>query len=141
MDQLLEFIGHHPFLWAALGVVVVAFIANEAWRGLSGNGPISSAEAVRLMNSDDAVVVDTRSSSEYKKNHILNARHVPTSAIADRANEISRDTSKPIIVYCGAGNSAPAAATKLRAKGYTRAYALKGGINSWQADGLPVTSK
>lgn len=141
MDQLLEFVGHHPFLWAALGVVVIAFIANEAWRAISGSGPISSAEAIRLMNSEDAVVVDTRSSSEYKKNHILNARHIPASAIADRAREISRDTSQPIIVYCGAGNAASAAAAKLRAKGYTRVYALKGGINSWQSDGLPVTSK
>lgn len=141
MNQLLEFVVHHPFLWAALGVIVIAFIANEAWRAFSGSGPISSAEAVRLMNSDDALVVDTRSSSEYKKSHILNAKHVPAAGIDDRAKEISRDTSKPIIVYCGAGNSASAAAAKLRAKGYTRVYALKGGINSWQADGLPVTSK
>lgn len=141
MNQLLEFVVHHPFLWGALGVIVIAFIANEAWRTFSGGGPISSAEAVRLMNSDDAVVVDTRSSSEYKKNHILNAKHVPTAGIADRAKEIARDTNKPIIVYCGAGNAAAAAAAKLRAKGYSRVYALKGGITGWQADGLPVTSK
>ncbi|HET7315460.1 rhodanese-like domain-containing protein [Salinisphaera sp.] len=141
MNQLLEFVAHHPFLWAALGVIVIAFLANEAWRTFSGSGPISAAEAVRLMNSDDAVVVDTRSASEYKKNHILNAKHVPAAGIADRAKEISRDTDKPIIVYCGAGNAASAAVAKLRAKGYTRVYALKGGINNWQADGLPVTSK
>ncbi|WP_423821939.1 rhodanese-like domain-containing protein [Salinisphaera sp. SPP-AMP-43] len=141
MDQLLEFIAHHPFLWGALGVIVIALIANEVWRGASGNAPISSSEAVRLMNSDDAVVVDTRSSSDYKKNHILNAKHVPLAGIDDRAKEITKDTNKPIIVYCGAGNSAPQAASKLRAKGYSRVYALKGGINSWQADGLPVTSK
>ncbi|AWN15889.1 rhodanese-like domain-containing protein [Salinisphaera sp. LB1] len=141
MNQLLEFVVHHPFLWAALGVIVIAFIANEVWRALSGSGPISSGEAVRLMNSDDAVVVDTRSSSEYKKHHILNAKHVPAAGIAERAKEISRDPNKPIIVYCGAGNAAPAAAAKLRAKGYTRVYALKGGINGWRADGLPVTSK
>ena len=30
---------------------------------------------------------------------------------------------------------------KLRKLGYTRAYALKGGINAWQGDGMPVTSK
>lgn len=141
MNQLLEFVVHHPFLWGALAIIVIAFVVNEAWRAFSGNGPISTAEAIRLMNSDDAQVVDTRSSSEYKKNHILNAKHIPAASIADRAKEITRDTHKPIIVYCGAGSAASAAAAKLRAKGYTRVYALKGGINGWQADGLPVTSK
>lgn len=141
MDQLFEFIAHHPILWGALGLIAIAFIGNEIWRNASGSAPISSTEAIRLMNSEDAVVVDTRSSSDYKKNHILNAKHIPAAGIDDRSKEISRDTSKPIIVYCGAGTSAPQAVSKLRAKGFTRVYALKGGLNNWQADGLPVTSK
>lgn len=141
MDQLQAFVVHHPYLWGALAVVVIAFLANEAWRLASGNAPISAAEAVRLINSEDAVVVDTRSASDYKKQHILNAKHVPLAGIDDRAKEIARDPNKPIIVYCGAGNVATQAAAKLRAKGYARVYALKGGINGWQADGLPVTSK
>lgn len=141
MDQLLEFVVHHPLLWAALGVVVIVAIGNEIWRMVSGVAGISTTEAIRLMNSDDAVVVDTRPANEFKKSHILNAVHVPAAGIADRAKEITRNQDKSIIVYCGTGNSAQQAATKLRAKGYNRVYALKGGINAWQAGGLPVTSK
>ena len=89
MDQLFEFIAAHPLLWAALAVIVVAFIANEVWRGATGRGPIAPDEAIRLMNSEDAVVVDTRSKADYKKSHIINARHVPLST-PDTSRTITR---------------------------------------------------
>jgi rhodanese-related sulfurtransferase len=141
MDQLPEFVFHHPFLWAALGVVVIAFIANEAWRHFAGSAPIPSAEAIRLINNEDAVVVDTRSANDYKKSHIVNAKHIPATSVVERAKEISRDPDKPVILYCGTGHSAQQAATKLRGHGFNRVFALKGGINAWQADGMPLTSK
>ena len=141
MDQLFEFIAAHPLLWAALAVIVIAFIANEVWRGATGRGPIAPDEAIRLMNSEDAVVVDTRAKADYKKSHIINARHVPLSGIESRAGEITKDTGKPVVVYDAAGTQAPSAVTKLKAKGYERVYALKGGFNGWQADGRPVTRK
>ena len=141
MDQLFEFIAAHPLLWGALAVIVVAFIVNEAWRNATGRGPIAADEAIRLMNNEDAVVVDTRAKADFKKNHIINARHVPLAGIESRTAEISRDTQKPIVVYDAAGTQAPRAVTKLKAKGYERVYALKGGFNGWQADGRPVTRK
>ena len=141
MDQLFEFIAAHPILWGALALIVVALIANEIWRGATGRGPIAPDEAIRLMNSEDAVVVDVRAKADYKKNHIINARHVPLAGIESRTSEITKDTAKPIVVYDAAGTQAPSAVTKLKAKGYERVYALKGGFNSWQADGRPVTRK
>lgn len=141
MDQLVEFVASHPFLWGALGLIVVAFIANEVWRNASGSAPIPASQVIRLINSEDAVVVDTRSKADYKKNHIINAKHIPLAGIDTRTQEITRNTDKPVVVYDGAGTQAGQAVSKLKAKGYTRVHALKGGFNSWQADGLPVTRK
>lgn len=141
MDQLLEFASRHLLLVGALAIVILALIANELWRKFTGMAPISSAEAIRLMNSEDAVIVDTRSASDFKKKHIINAKHVPTAGIVDRAKEISKDPDKAIIIYCGTGHSAQQAATKLRKHGYSRVLTLKGGIGGWEADGMPVTRK
>lgn len=141
MDQFQEFFVNHPFLWAGVIVVLVALAVTEALRHFRGQRPISVQDAVRLMNSKDAIVVDTRSVSDYNKGHILNARHVPMAGIESRAREISKATDRTIICYCGAGTVAPQAAAKLRRLGYTDVHALKGGINGWQADGLPVTTK
>jgi rhodanese-related sulfurtransferase len=141
MEQIQEFVVNHPLLWGALVIVLIAAAANELFRNLKGQAPIPASEAVRLMNTEDAIVVDTRSAADFKKSHILNARHVPMAGIEERAGEISKNTDRSIICYCGIGNVAPQAAAKLRKLGYSRAHALKGGINAWQADGMPVTSK
>lgn len=141
MEQFQEFVANNPFLWAAVIIVLIALAVTETLRHFKGQRPITTAEAVRLMNTRDAVVVDTRSSSDYDKGHLLNARHVPLAGIEGRAKEISKATDQTIICYCGTGTTAPQAADKLRKLGYTEVHALKGGINAWKADGLPVTSK
>lgn len=141
LQQIQEFIVNHPYLWGALFVALIALAVNEVLRLMRGQRPISATEAVRLMNTEDAIVVDTRSAADYKKSHILNAKHIPMAGIEERAGEITKNTDRTIICYCGIGNVAPQAAAKLRKKGYQRVHALKGGINAWQGDGLPVTSK
>lgn len=139
-QQIFEFISNHPFLWAALAVVLVALAITEFLRTRRSGQPVSSSEAVQLMNRD-AVVVDLRSSSDFKKGHILGAKHIPSAGIEERAKEISKDSAKPVLVYCAAGNYGPQAAAKLRAKGFSEVHALRGGLNNWQADGMPVTKK
>ncbi|MES1939911.1 hypothetical protein T5B8_06698 [Salinisphaera sp. T5B8] len=141
LEQIQDFITNHPYLWSALVLALIALAVNEALRTVKGHKPIPANEAVRLMNTEDAIVVDTRSAADFKKAHILNAKHVPMAGIEERAKEISKNTDRTIICYCGIGNVAPQAVAKLRKLGYTRAYALKGGINAWQGDGMPVTSK
>lgn len=141
MQQYQEFVVNHPLLFGALAAVLIALAVNELMRFIRGQRPITATEAVRLMNSEDAVVVDTRSAADYKKSHILNAIHIPMAGIEERAGEISKNTDRTIICYCGIGNVAPQAASKLRGRGYANVHALKGGINAWQSDGLPVTSK
>lgn len=139
--ELIDFVAAHPWLWAALALALAALGLNE-WVLASGTRrPLSASEAVRLMNTHDAVVVDIRSAADYKKNHIINAVHVPVAGIDDRAGEISKDTSRTIICYSGPGNQAAQAADKLRKLGYTNVYTLRGGINAWEADGLPLTAK
>lgn len=141
MQQFQAFVFNHPILWSLLAIVVAAFIATELWRLVRGQRPVPPAEAVRLINSRDAVVVDVRSASDFKKSHLLNAVNIPLAGIQERANEIARDKDTPILCYCAVGSVAPQACAKLRKLGYTNVHALKGGINGWQAAGLPVTQK
>lgn len=141
MQQFQEFIVNHPVLWSLLVVVVLAFAASEIWRLMRGRRPLSPADAVRLINSSDAAVVDVRSASDFKKSHLLNAVNVPVAGIQDRAGEIARDKDTTILCYCAMGSVAPQACTKLSKQGYTNVHALKGGINGWQSAGMPVTQK
>lgn len=141
MQQFLEFVANHPMLWGLFAVVVIAFAATELWRALRGAKPVSPANAVRLINSRDAAVVDVRSASDFKKSHLLNALNIPLAGIDERAAEIARDKETSILCYCASGSVAPQACAKLSKQGFTNVHALKGGINGWQSAGLPVTEK
>ena len=78
MAQFLEFFGNHTLLFAALfglvGALVWTFIG-----GRSSSTRISPVQATRLINDDDAVVVDVRPESEYREGHVVNAIHIPLS--------------------------------------------------------------
>ena len=50
------------------------------------------------------------------------------------------DKSKPIIAVCDAGISSNRAVDKLRKAGFEMAFGLKGGMNAWNQDGLPVVT-
>src|SRR5699024_9738790 len=90
MEQFQEFVFNHPFLWGGVILVLGALVVSETMRHFLGQRPITTNEAVHLMNSKGAIVVDTRSSADYNKGHLLNAVHIPMAGIESRAKEISK---------------------------------------------------
>ncbi|MDH4457136.1 MAG: rhodanese-like domain-containing protein [Nevskia sp.] len=116
-------------------------IANEVHGTLTGGKRLGALEAVRLINDRDALIVDVRPNTDFKKGHLLNAVNIPLAKFGERAAEIGKDKSRPVIVYCALGSSQVEAAAKLRALGHTEVYQLKGGMNGWLTASLPVTAK
>ena len=141
MSQLIEFAQHHLYLFAAFGALLLLFTANEVHGALTGGTRLAPLDAVRLINDRDAVVVDLRPVAEYKKSHLMNALNLPLAKLEERAGELGKDKSKPVLLYCALGSVAGEAAAKLRKLGYTEVYPLRGGINGWLGSNLPVTAK
>ena len=98
-------------------------------------------EAVRLSNDRDARFVDVRPLADYKRGHVIGAISAPASKIAERNKELDKLQSKPLVVYCALGASAPSVVDKLRKRGFAEVYAMRGGINAWQNAGLPISNK
>lgn len=141
MERLLEFLGNHLLLTAAVAVVLVLLIGNELLRLIKGEKRLSPADAVRIINDQDAIVLDVRSLSDYKKGHILNARHVPMTKIDEVGQELSKRKSSPVLCYCALGSTAPQACEKLKKMGFEHVHSLRGGLNAWQSASLPVTTR
>lgn len=141
MDQFLQFIALHPVLFSALGAAVVLLILNEMSGVVTGEKRLSPLEAVRLINDRHALVVDVRTPADFKKGHILNAVNVPQTRLAERLDEIGKDTARPIVVYCALGGVSAQAAHQLKKSGYAEVYPIRGGLNGWLAASLPVTTK
>lgn len=128
-------------MFAALAAVLVALIINELHGNLRGAKRLAPGDLVRLINDENAVVLDVRSGADFKKGHILNAVNIPINRLADRHKELGKDRSRPVVAYCALGSAAPAATDQLAKLGFESVFVLKGGLNNWQQAGMPVTSK
>ena len=61
----------------------------------------------------------------------------PLGDLSRRINEIN-DNGKFIILVCETGGSSPSAGETLKKEGYKDIYILRGGINQWKMDNLPL---
>lgn len=81
-------------------------------------------------------VLDVRGADEYAEQHIPNAHHIPMGYIPQYLNDIPRDY--PLAVQCGGGTRSQVVISLLQKHGFTNLINLKGGIDAWQRDGLPL---
>lgn len=142
MSQYLEFIANHPILSGSAIALIVIIVVYEFRRATRGFADLEPTDVTRLMNNEDAVLLDVRTAEDFEKRHILNARSVPSAELADRIEKLTKQTAdKPVIVYCDTGISSGRAASLLVQAGLQRVYSLKGGLSAWETAGLPVVKK
>ena len=123
-------------LFAAL--LVITFLLARSFAGAKGIKDVNATEAVRLINQQDAVVLDVRTEDEFKGGHVLNSIHIPVGLLQNRINELEDYKSKPVIVNCRTGNRSAAACSVLRKQGFTSIFKLQGGILAWENANLPL---
>jgi phage shock protein E len=92
----------------------------------------------RLEQGDDFILLDVRTPEEWAESHIDGATLLPLQELEARAaGELPKDAD--IVVYCRSGNRSAQAAEYLAGAGYSHISDM-GGIQDWQAAGLPVVS-
>ncbi|MDE0790079.1 MAG: rhodanese-like domain-containing protein [Woeseiaceae bacterium] len=139
MDKLVEFTGNNTLLVLALMISFFLVIFTELRRKASGLVSVEATEAVNLINND-AVVIDLRSADAFSKGHIVSARNIPSDELDGKMNSLGSMKSRPIIAVCEAGVTSTKAVNTLRVAGFESVYGLKGGMNRWSQDGLPVVT-
>ncbi|MBX2838107.1 MAG: rhodanese-like domain-containing protein [Gammaproteobacteria bacterium] len=141
MQQFVEFVGNHPFLWMAFAAVLGMIIFTEYSRVASGVTGLSPFAATQLLNKGDALVVDVRDEKEFKAGHVLNARNLPVSSLDKRLVEIDKFKEKNVVLYCDNGMRASRAASKMKKNGFTQLHTITGGVGAWEKANLPLVSK
>jgi len=135
------FFSEHWALSGAFIVLLILFIFNE-WRNRgSGSSVVSPQELVGLMNHSRAAIIDIREKEAFEQGHILSATNMRLSDMDDKKKVLNKYRSKPVIVVCQNGMSSSKAAKWLQKEGFDEVYTLKGGIENWKIENLPVSKR
>jgi rhodanese-related sulfurtransferase len=138
IHQLGEFALNHLLLVSAF-IVILAMLAGVELRYRFGKvKDIAPGEATRLINHENAVLVDMRNDKDYREGHIVNAVQVPADK-NEAAGKLDKYRDRPLIVCCRSGNQSLRLCTELSKKGFGSVYNLKGGLHAWQQAGLPLS--
>jgi rhodanese-related sulfurtransferase len=137
MERLLEYVANHPFLAGGTLALVLAALAYEASRARSSGESVGPMDAVRLMNQG-ALLLDVRSQAEFDSGHIRDARHVPQEQLASSGEALKKYKEKVVVACCESGLRSGAAARVLRTQGFTKVVNLRGGLQAWRAETLPL---
>lgn len=133
----MQFVVNNWYLFLAAAIIIALLVGAPIRARLSGVVSVRPHEAVRIVNRENAVLVDVREAAEYEAGHIPNAVHIPLGEIA-AAKSLQKLKEKPVVLYCRSGQRSLQAGSKLRSQGFTQLYNLAGGIGAWQNENLPV---
>ena len=74
-------------------------------------------------------LLDVRTPTEWKNNHIEGARHVPLAAFAKQLPELPND--RTVAIICGSGYRSSIATSLLQARGYKEVENVSGGMSAF----------
>lgn len=98
---------------------------------------IDPAEARRLIDAGEAILVDVREADEHRRVHIAGSILVPLGSFdADRIAAAAR--GRRILVHCKSGRRSADAVARLQSMAGCEAESVVGGIEAWAAAGMPV---
>lgn len=94
------------------------------------------------------LVVDVREPDEYAQGHIEGALNIPRGLLEGAADpgykhrhpKLCQARNEAILLYCQSGGRSALAADTLQQMGFGHVYNLAGGIECWEAEGLPLVS-
>jgi rhodanese-related sulfurtransferase len=94
-------------------------------------------EVLRLLDEEDAQLVDVRSPEQYGRAHLPGALNLPLVSIAEGIDQI--DPTRPVVVYCSDARSdlSARAGARLEGLGLRTVYRYVAGPADWRAAGLP----
>ncbi|QKX16940.1 rhodanese-like domain-containing protein [Microbulbifer sp. YPW1] len=123
--------------WLLVSLLVALVYALAITERIKAGKPASAHEATRLINTEDARVVDLRDRAEFAAGHIVDAIHIPHGDIEKRIGELAPYKEKTLILADKIGQHAGPVGRQLKKAGYT-VRRLEGGMSEWANQKLPL---
>ncbi len=141
MPNLLAFIESNIIIVGIFFVLLAIVIVTEIQRLTKSYRDINPGEAVQLINRENAALLDLREDNERSNSTIRNARHIASSVLRQRLDELEPLKDTPLVVFCASGIRAPGTCRLLKKQGFSKVYNLKGGLAAWEQANMPLAKK
>jgi len=103
----------------------------------------------KILTVPDLMIIDVNEKFEYDKEHLKGAILIPRGLIEFKINrndifpdinkgKMPADKNTPMLVYCRFGARCLFSAVRLKKMGYKNVYSIKGGLEAWKAERLPL---
>ena len=132
--EFFNFISEQWVLVSIFMALLYLFAINE--RAKSGKS-ISPHVVTRMINADEAVLLDVRDAREFNAGHIAGAINIPNSKLSDCISELEKYRGKVLIVADKVGQQSGAIGRTLQQQGFS-VLRLSGGMMEWKNQSLPV---
>ncbi|MCH5319666.1 MAG: rhodanese-like domain-containing protein [Paramuribaculum sp.] len=99
---------------------------------------VAPAEFSKIIKEDNVYLIDVRHPDEWAEGHIAGAANLDVMAegfVDEAKRQLPEEDT--IAVYCGTGKRSGMASEELAAAGF-KIVNLEGGLNAWEAAGLPI---
>lgn len=124
--------------WVVVMLVLVGIVACESQ---ATHEPVDAFQFSEMIASDQhGIILDVRTSAEYMEGHIPDAKNMNYYDDNFESELDKLDKDKAYFVYCTVGGRSGSVATIMIQKGFKHVHDLLGGIDSWETNGLPITS-
>ncbi len=142
IPQAIEFAQKHTFLTIAWFAVLFMTLFTFFKSATQKYRVITNPEAVRLMNDEEAVVIDLRPIDEFQRGHIIGSVNLlPTEIKNQNVGKIEHYKGNPVIIVDINGVSSSTSAALLTKQGFEKVYVLKDGLAAWAGANLPLVKK
>ena len=106
-----------------------------------GGKKIEPNELTRLVNKENAILIDLRKKEDYENGHIMTALNYPHQEFDNQMHELNKFKDRPIVLVCDMGRNSANIGEKLKKGEFQETFRLNGGMMTWTQENLPVVQK
>jgi rhodanese-related sulfurtransferase len=107
--------------------------------GEDGVRYVTPAQAHEILQKHkDIVVLDVRTSKEYKEDHIKGAVNINYFSLNFKKNLKALDADKTYLLHCAVGGRSQKSIKTMNAVGIDKIIHMDYGLNQWREEGLPL---
>lgn len=137
----MQFLAQNP-VWDILFIVLFLAVSwveyLDSGRGIT---KLSTQQAIKFMGHKKNILIDIRDYLEFEKGFIRGAKQIALQALKSKPSDHLKKKETAVLLVDDREFHAVAVASQLKKQGFSEVYVLKGGIQNWKKENLPLVKE